>query len=125
MEKGKMKEVNEEKKTQFRWSKTISKELLTFLASEVQKGNRPNNFFKSFSFAAVANAIPKKFNVKCLPKHIDNYLKTVKKAWGITSKLRDKESKFGWDDNLKMITVSPSVYDTYIEVCTFPSKFYA
>jgi len=39
MEKGKMKEVNEEKKTQFRWSKTMSKKLLTFLASEVQKGN--------------------------------------------------------------------------------------
>ena len=117
MEKGKMKKVNEEKKTQFRWLKTMSKELLTFLASEVQKENRPNNSFKSSSFAAAANAISKKFNVKCLPEHIDNHLKTVKNAWGIISKLRDKESGFEWNDNLKMITVSPSVYDTYIEVC--------
>jgi len=116
MEKGKMKEVNEEKKTQFQWSKTMLIELLTCLASEVQKGNRPNNSFKSSSFAAATNVISKKFNVKCLPEHIDNHLKTVKNAWGIISKLRDEEFGFGWDDNLKMITISPSVYDTYIEV---------
>ena len=112
-----MKEVNEEKKTQFRWSKPMSKELLTFLANEVQKGNRPNNSFKSSSYVAAANAISKKFNVKCLPEHIDNHLKTVKNAWAVISKLRDKDSGFGWDDNLKMITASPTVYNTYTEVC--------
>ena len=79
----------------------MSKEHLTFLASEVQKENRPNNSFKSSSFAVDANAISKKFNFKCFPEHIDNHLKTVKNAWGIISKLRDNESDFGWDDNLK------------------------
>ncbi|KAJ8445218.1 hypothetical protein Cgig2_024424 [Carnegiea gigantea] len=55
----------------------MSKKLLTFLANEVQKGNRPNNSFKSSSYVAAANAISKKFNVKCLPEHIDNHLKTA------------------------------------------------
>ncbi|KAJ8422115.1 hypothetical protein Cgig2_025300 [Carnegiea gigantea] len=111
-----MKDVNEEKKTQFRWLKPMSKELLAFLANEVQKGNRPNNSFKSSSYVSAANAISKKFNVKCLPKHIDNDLKIVKNAWVVISKLRDKESGFGWDDNLKMITASPTLYSTYTEV---------
>ena len=110
-----MKEINEEKKTQFRWSMPMLKELLTFLANEVQMGNQPNNSFKSSSHVAPANAILKKFNVKCLPKDIINHLKTVKNAWAIISKLGDKESSFGWDDILKMITVSPIVYNTYTE----------
>lgn len=95
----------------------MSKELLAFLANEVQKENRPNNSFKSSSYVAATNAISKKFNVKCLPEHIDNDMKTGKNAWVVISKLRDKESGFGWDDNLKMITASPTVYNTYNEVC--------
>ena len=83
MERGKTKEVNEDKKTQFRWSKPMSKELLRFLADEVKKGNRPNNNFKSSSFAGATDMISKKFNVKCLPDHVDNHLRTVKTAWGI------------------------------------------
>jgi len=39
MDKGKMKEVSEDKKTQFRWSNAMSKELLKFLADEVKKEN--------------------------------------------------------------------------------------
>ena len=69
-----MKEVSENKKTQFRWFKPMSKELLKFLADEVEKGNRPNNTFKSSSFVAAADTISKKFNVKCLPDHVDNHL---------------------------------------------------
>jgi len=78
MEKGKMKKVNEEKKTQFRWLKPMLKKLLAFLASEVQKKNQPNNSFKSSSYVAMVNAISKKFIIRCLPEHIDNHLKTVK-----------------------------------------------
>ncbi|KAJ8432113.1 hypothetical protein Cgig2_027301 [Carnegiea gigantea] len=112
MEKGKMKEL----KTQFWWSIPLSKELVTFLANEVQMGNRPNNSFKFSSHVAPANAILKKFNVNCLPIHINNHLKIVNNAWAIISKLRDKESSFRWDDNLKMITASATVYKTYTEV---------
>ncbi|KAJ8435557.1 hypothetical protein Cgig2_015412 [Carnegiea gigantea] len=76
--KRKMKEVNKEKETQFRWLKLMLKKLLAFLASEIQKENRPNNSFKSSSYVAAVNAISKKFNVRCLPEHINNHLKTVK-----------------------------------------------
>ncbi|KAJ8438685.1 hypothetical protein Cgig2_011868 [Carnegiea gigantea] len=86
-------------------------------------GNRPNNSFKSSSYVAMENAISKKFNVKCLPEHIDNHLKTVKNAWAVISKLRDKESSFGWDNNLKMITVSPTMYNTYIEANPTHEKY--
>ncbi|KAJ8423350.1 hypothetical protein Cgig2_026110 [Carnegiea gigantea] len=101
--KGKMKEVNEAKKTQFRWSKSMSKELLTFLANEVQKGNRPNNSFKSSSYVAPANAISKKFDVKCSPEHIDNHLSIVKNAWVVISKLRDKDSVVSFNRRIQLM----------------------
>jgi len=112
-----MKQFNEEKKTQFRWSGPMSKGLLTFLANEVQKGKQPSNSFKSSSFVAVENIISKKFDVKCLTEHIGNHLKTMKNAWTVISERRDKESSVGWDDDRKMIIESCSVYDTCIEVC--------
>ncbi|KAJ8429229.1 hypothetical protein Cgig2_009385 [Carnegiea gigantea] len=73
-------------------------------------GNQPNNSFKCSSNVAATNAILKKFNVKCLPEHIDNHLHTVKNAWAVISKLRDREFDFAWDDNVKMITISPTAY---------------
>jgi len=53
--------------------------------------------------------------VQCEPKHVDNHLKTVKKEWGIITKLKNK-SGFGWDDCLKMITVSKDVYNEEVNV---------
>jgi hypothetical protein len=46
---------------------------------------------------------------------VDNHIKTVKKEWGIITKLKNK-SGFGWDDCLKMITVSKDVYDEEVNV---------
>ena len=115
VEKGKMKEISEAKKTQFRWFKPMSKELLKFLADEVEKGNRPNNFFKSSSFVTAANMISKKFDVKCLSNHVDNHLRIVKTTWGVIAKLRNQYG-CGWDKNMKMIRMSPDVC-TYVEVC--------
>ncbi|KAJ8427837.1 hypothetical protein Cgig2_012853 [Carnegiea gigantea] len=117
-----MKEVSEDKKTQFRWSKPMSKELLKFLADEVKKGNQPNNTFKSSSFVAVADTISKIFNVKCLPDHVDNHLRTVKTAWGIIAKLRN-QSDCGWDENMRMIRMSPDVYNTYVEANPTHEKY--
>ena len=118
MERGKTKEVSEDKKTQFRWAKPMLKELLRFLVDEVKKGNRPNNNFKSSSFVGAADMISKKFNVKCLLDHVDNHLRTVKTASGITAKLRN-QSGCGWDENMRMIRMSPDVYNTYVEVLSF------
>ena len=53
--------------------------------------------------------------MQCKPKYVDNHLKTVKKEWGIITKLKNK-SGFGWDDCLKMITVSKEVYDEEVNV---------
>jgi len=112
-----MKEVSQDKTTQFRWSKPMSKELLKVLADEVKKGNRPNNTFKSSSFVAITDMISKKFNVKYLSDHVDNHLRTVKTAWGIIAKLRS-QSSCGWDENMRMICMSPNVYNIYVEVCS-------
>lgn len=117
MGKVKMKGVSEDKKTQFRWSKPMSKKLLQFLVDEVKKGNRPNNTFKSSSFVTAADMISKKFNVKCLSDHIDNHLRTMKTAWRIIAKLQS-QSGCGWDENMMMIRMSPDVYNTYVEVCS-------
>ncbi|KAJ8433345.1 hypothetical protein Cgig2_004498 [Carnegiea gigantea] len=113
---------SEDKKAQFRWSKRMLKELLKFLADEVQKENQQNNTFKSSSFVAAADMISKKFNVKCLPDHVDNHLRTVKTACGIIAKLRSQPG-YRWDENMRMIRMSPDVYNTYVEVNQTHEKY--
>ncbi|KAI9401708.1 hypothetical protein POPTR_001G157750v4 [Populus trichocarpa] len=92
----------------------MSHMLLEILAEEALKGSKPSSTFKAESFVKVATEISQKFNVQCEPKHVDNHLKTVKKEWGIITKLKNK-SGFGWDDCLKMITVSKDVYDEKVK----------
>ncbi|XP_073264123.1 uncharacterized protein [Populus alba] len=98
----------------FTWSKPMSHMLLEILAEEALKGSKPSSTFKAESFVKVATEISQKFNVQCEPKHVENHLKTVKKEWGIITKLKNK-SGFGWDDCLKMITVSKDVYDEEVK----------
>jgi hypothetical protein len=89
--------------------------LLEILAEEAFKGNKPSSTFRAKSFIKVAIKISQNFNVQCEPKHVDNHLKTVKNEWGIITKLKNK-SGFGWDDCLKMITVSKDVYNEEVKV---------
>jgi hypothetical protein len=63
----------------FTWSKPMSHMLLEILAEEALKGNKPSSTFRAESFVKVATEISQKFNVQCVPKHVDNHLKTVKK----------------------------------------------
>ncbi|KAI5556705.1 hypothetical protein BDE02_18G053700 [Populus trichocarpa] len=92
----------------------MSHMLFEILVEEALKGNKPSSTFRAESFVKVATEISQKFNVQCEPKHVDNHLKTVKKEWGIITKLKNK-SGFGWDDCLKMITVSKDVYDEEVK----------
>ena len=80
----------------------MSKELLRFLV-------------KSSSFVAIVNMISKKFNDKCQSDNVDNHIRTVKTAWCIIAKLRN-QSGCRWDENLRMIRMSPDMYNTYVEV---------
>ncbi|KAH7857727.1 hypothetical protein Vadar_015936 [Vaccinium darrowii] len=104
-----MTKKSEGKGKQFSWSKPMERVLLEVLADEVKIGNRPNNTFRTSSFNRVSTVIAKKFQVECSSDHIEHHLRIVKTAWGVIDQLRDK-SGFGWDDNMKMITASPSVY---------------
>ncbi|KAL2936174.1 hypothetical protein RDABS01_028997, partial [Bienertia sinuspersici] len=54
-----------------------------------------------------------KFQVNCKADHLENHMKTVRNIWATISIDRNN-SGFGWSDNLKMITASPTTYDTYI-----------
>jgi len=99
----------------FTWSKLVSHMLLEILVEEALKGNKSSSTFKAESFLKVAIEISQKFNVQCEPKHVDNHLKTVKKEWGIITQLKNK-SCFGWDDCLKMITLSKDIYDEEVKV---------
>jgi len=99
----------------FTWSKPMSHMLLEILVGEALKGNKPSSTFKAESFVKVATEISQKFNVQYESKHVDNHLKTMKKEWRIITKLKNK-SGFGWDDCLKMITVSKYVYDEEVKV---------
>uniref|UniRef100_A0A803LUX3 Myb/SANT-like domain-containing protein n=1 Tax=Chenopodium quinoa TaxID=63459 RepID=A0A803LUX3_CHEQI len=106
--------IKEEKKVNFRWSKDMSKEFLDFLAEELKKGNRPNNTFRTSSFVAAAKIISEKFQTNCTSEHVENHMKTVRNAWVAISTVRNN-SGFGWYDNLKMVTASPTAYATYVK----------
>jgi hypothetical protein len=89
--------------------------LFEILAKKALKRSKPSSTFKAESFVELATEISQKFNMQCDPKHVDNHLKTMKKEWGIITKLKNK-SGFGWDDCLKMITVSKDVYNEEVKV---------
>ena len=63
----------------FTWSKPMSHMLFEILVKEALKESKPSSTFKAESFVMVTTEISQKFNVQCEPKHVDNYLKTVKK----------------------------------------------
>ncbi|KAK1367336.1 hypothetical protein POM88_042897 [Heracleum sosnowskyi] len=92
--------------------------LLEILTEKALKGNKPLSTFKFECFVRAAKEISQKYVVDCLPGHVDNHLKTVKKEWTLITTIRAK-SGFGWDDNLKMITAQKNVYDE--EVLTHPT----
>ena len=111
----KMKEKKEKGKN-FMWNPSMERLMLQILVEEARQGNKPSNNFKSASYERAAKAINQKFNVECTADHVDNRLKTVKKSWNIITTLKGK-SGFGWDANLKMITVGENEYDEEILVC--------
>ena len=106
----------EGKSKQFRWTRPMERMLLEILADEVKIGNRPNNAFRVSSFNRVASAINEKYGVECLSSNVDHHLRTLKTTWSTIEGLRLSKTGLGWDDSLKMITASPSVYNEYVQV---------
>ena len=89
--------------------------VLTLLAKEAAKGNKPSNTFKAGSFAIVAKEISAQFGVECHPSCVENRLCTLQTMWSTIQTLR-KKSGFGWDDNLKMITCDVKTYQEEVMV---------
>lgn len=87
---------------------------MIFIYSNVQEvgeqGNKSSRKFKPTSLPKVAKEIGEKFGLDCQPEHEHNRLCTVKKEWKLIQELRRK-SRFGLDDNLKMITFNQKTYD--------------
>jgi hypothetical protein len=52
--------------------------LLKILADEIAKGNKPSRTFKPASFALVAKSISEKFEVECVPDHVENCFRIIK-----------------------------------------------
>ncbi|KAM3289740.1 hypothetical protein P3S67_018029 [Capsicum chacoense] len=91
---------------QFRWPKSMEYLMLKILADEVKQENKSTNQFKANSFNRVSNAINEQLGMDCSSEHVENHLKTIRNTW-ITIQTLLNKSGLGWDDNLKMITVSP------------------
>ena len=105
----------EGKGSQFRWSTPMNVMLLDILEDEALKGNKPSNTFKPQSFARVTKEISEKFEITCLPDHVSNRLRTIKTTWKTIQSVRNN-SRFGWGDNLKMITCDKNTHDEYVMV---------
>ena len=94
---------------QFRWLPLMHTTMLTLLPEEAMKGNKPSNTFKAGSFVTVAKAIFTQFGVECYPLSVENWLCTLRTMWSTIQTLQ-KESGFGWNDNLKMIACNAKTY---------------
>ncbi|KAL4627297.1 hypothetical protein ACB092_05G157100 [Castanea dentata] len=94
---------------QFQWLPPMHTTMLTVLAEEATKGNKPLNTFKPDSFATVAKAISEQFGVECHPSYVENRMRTLRTMWTTIQTLQ-KKSGFGWDDNSKMITCDAKTY---------------
>ncbi|XP_075640199.1 uncharacterized protein LOC142611934 [Castanea sativa] len=94
---------------QFRWLPPMHTTMLTILAEEAAKGNKPSNTFKTGSFATVVRAISTQFGVECHPSYVENRMHTLRTMWTTIQTIR-KKSGFGWDDNLKMVTCDTKTY---------------
>ena len=73
------------------------------------------NTFKAGSFSTIAQAISAKFGVECYPSFVENQFHTLRTMWSTIQTLR-KNSGFGWDDNLKMITCDAKTYQEEVMV---------
>ncbi|MCD7469738.1 hypothetical protein HAX54_008919 [Datura stramonium] len=96
--------------------------MLEILAYEVKQGDKSTNQFKVISFNRVSDAIKLQPEIDYSPKHVENHLKTLQNTWNIVQTLLNK-SILGWNDNLKVITVSPRVYTLHILVHSSHNKF--
>ena len=100
---------------QFRWLPPVHTTMLILLAEEAMKGNKPSNIFKAGSFATAAKAISTQFGVECYPSFVENQLHTLRTMWSTIQTLR-KKSRFGWDNDLKMITCDTKTYQEEVMV---------
>ncbi|KAL4600211.1 hypothetical protein ACB092_11G181900 [Castanea dentata] len=94
-------------KTNFRWSQPMQNLLLEILADEARHGNKQSNTFKHASYA----------------KHVEHLFKTLKTNWNTIALLRNKKSRFGWNDDLKMITCDRTVYDEEVAAHSNHAQF--
>ena len=92
-------------KTNFKWSQPMQNLLLEILIDEALHGNKQSHTFKHASYAKVAEAITEKFMTECTPKYVEHRFKILKTNWNTIALLHNKKSSFGWNDDLKMITV--------------------
>ena len=112
MSKGKEK-VSSSK--QFRWLPPMHETMLKILAQEAAKGNKPSNTFRAGSFALIAKEITAQFEVECHPSYVENRMWALRIMWSTIQTIR-KNSGFGWDDNLKMITCDAKTYQEEVMV---------
>ena len=96
----------------------MSEVMLAVLAEEALKGNKPSSTFKPESLARVVQAMKDTFNLDCTADHVLSHLKTVKNNWKIICTLKEK-SGFGWNEELKMITVDQAVFNEEVMVILF------
>nr|POE80588.1 hypothetical protein CFP56_14996 [Quercus suber] len=96
--------------------------MITLLAEDAMKGNKPSNTFKACSFATTAKAIFAQFGVECNLSFVENWLRTLRTMWRTIQTLR-KKSGFGWDDNLKMITCDAKTYQEEVMTHRKYAKF--
>ncbi|KAL4652666.1 hypothetical protein ACB092_01G248100 [Castanea dentata] len=100
---------------QFQWLPPMHMTMLTILAEEAVKDNKPSNTFKAGSFATTAKAISNQFGVECHFSYVENHMRTLRTIWSTIQALC-KKSGFGWDDNLKMITCDAKTYQEEVMV---------
>ncbi|KAJ3678622.1 hypothetical protein LUZ60_002425 [Juncus effusus] len=95
----------------FRWSPSTSRFLLTYISEKAKTLGNPN--FKRKCFSNAAQAVSDRYGISVTDTNVLNHVRTIRNRYKLVRKLQALENTT-WDDERKMVVMSPNDYDDYI-----------
>ncbi|XP_020693903.1 uncharacterized protein LOC110107834 isoform X1 [Dendrobium catenatum] len=99
--------------TNFRWSPSMSRFLLSCLIEQAKLGLKVNKTFKRQAFIAAAEAVTERFKLLCSDSNVENHLRTIKTRFLQIKRLQSlSNTKF--DEKEKKIIMDDVGYGAHI-----------
>lgn len=100
------------------WTNEMDRCLTEELLKQVKLGNKLEKNFKPIAYVVAAISLNDKFSLGLTQENIRNRLKTWERLYWLVNELLSCR-QFKWDDKLKMVVTSESIWNEYIKVNLF------